>query len=150
MPQSLFRLWPAATNVVALHPHQIKVVSCQLTQGNLIVFPVMLLSRDPGVIFCRFVVLSFCRFVVLFLWPAATNVVALRPHQTKRKPTAVPSLFFIKELAQPPHNIFKQRKGRHGVDPAFTFIFSQPRPYSELNQANCKQSMQIIYAPKLV
>jgi hypothetical protein len=108
--------------------------------------------------------------------------VALRPHQTKRKPTAVPSLFFIKELAQPPRNIFKQRKGRHGVDPAFNFIFSQPRPYSkmltlpighpwppkasltscqahviffnglnsELNQANCKQSMQIIYAPKLV
>ncbi|PKG80226.1 hypothetical protein CXF80_19070 [Shewanella sp. Actino-trap-3] len=35
----------------------------------------------------------------IFLWPTATNVVALRPHQTKRKPTAVPSLLFIKELA---------------------------------------------------
>jgi hypothetical protein len=77
----------------------------------------MLLSRDPGVIFCRFVVLSFCRFVVLFLWPAATNVVALRPHQTKRKPTAVPSW-----ITQPPRNIFKQRKGRNGVEPAFEFI----------------------------
>jgi len=33
----------------------------------------------------------------------ATNVVALRPHLTKRKPTAVPSLLFIKELAQPAH-----------------------------------------------
>jgi hypothetical protein len=43
---------------------------------------------------------------LIHLWPAATNVVALRPHQTKRKPTAVPSLFFIKELAQPPRNIF--------------------------------------------
>jgi hypothetical protein len=24
------------------------------------------------------------------------------------------------------------RKGRHGVDPAFNFIFSQPRPYSKM------------------
>jgi len=66
----------------------------------------MLLSRDPGV-------------CLLLLWPAATNVVALRPHQTKRKPTAVPSLLFINELAQQPRNIFaitKQqlRKDRHG------------------------------------
>ena len=61
------------------------------------------------------------------LWPAATNVVALRPHQTKRKPTAVPSW-----ITQPPRNIFKQRKGRHGVDPAFNFIFSPPRTYSKM------------------
>ena len=47
---------------------------------------------------------------LFMLWPAATNVVALRPHQTKRKPTAVPSW-----ITQPPRNIFKQRKGRHGV-----------------------------------
>ncbi|CAM4161402.1 hypothetical protein SHLI107390_01710 [Shewanella livingstonensis] len=36
---------------------------------------------------------------IFCLWPAATKVVALRPHQSKRKPTAVPSLLFIKELA---------------------------------------------------
>jgi hypothetical protein len=52
---------------------------------------------------------------VFKIWPAATNVVALRPHQTKRKPTAVPSWLFTQELAQPPRNIFKQRKRRHGV-----------------------------------
>jgi len=85
-------IWPAATNVVALRP-QNKVVSSQLTFWGIVV-PVMLLSRDPGV--------SFYRFVLLYSWPTATNVVALRPHQTKRKPTAVPSLFSIKELAQPP------------------------------------------------
>ena len=61
------------------------------------------------------------------LWPAATNVVALHPHQTKRKSTAIPSW-----ITQPPRNIFKQRKGRHGVDPAFNFIFSPPRTYSKM------------------
>jgi hypothetical protein len=50
------------------------------------------------------IVLLFFGF--MFLWPAATNVVVLRPHQTKRKPTPVPSLFFVTELAQPPRNIF--------------------------------------------
>tara|TARA_R110002167_G_scaffold188380_2_gene390033 strand:- start:25223 stop:25462 length:240 start_codon:yes stop_codon:yes gene_type:complete len=40
------------------------------------------------------------------IWPVATNIVALHPHQTKRKPTAVPSLLFIQEWAQPPRNIF--------------------------------------------
>ncbi|WP_220494511.1 hypothetical protein, partial [Shewanella sp. SG44-6] len=33
--------------------------------------------------------------------PAATNVVVLRPHQTKRKSTAIPSW-----NSQPPRNIF--------------------------------------------
>ena len=61
------------------------------------------------------------------LWPTATNVVVLRPHQTKRKPTAVPSW-----ITQPPRNIFKQRKGRHGVDPAFNFISILLRPYSKM------------------
>ena len=69
----------------------------------------MIVSRDPAFLFD----------LLFFLWPAATNVVVLRPHQTKRKPTAIPSLLFINELAQPPRNIFaitKQqlRKGRHG------------------------------------
>jgi hypothetical protein len=64
---------------------------------------------------------------VFKLWPVATNVVALHPHQTKRKSTAIPSW-----ITQPPRNIFKQRKGRHGVDPAFNFIFSLPRPYSKM------------------
>tara|TARA_R110000796_G_scaffold23576_14_gene67523 strand:- start:4224 stop:4457 length:234 start_codon:yes stop_codon:yes gene_type:complete len=36
----------------------------------------MLLSRDPDV-FC-FVLMAF-----MYLWPAATNVVARRPHQRK-------------------------------------------------------------------
>jgi hypothetical protein len=40
------------------------------------------------------------------IWPAATNVVTVHPHQTKRKPTAVPSLLFIQEWAQPHRNIF--------------------------------------------
>ena len=44
-----------------------------------------------------------------YIWPAATKVVAPHPHQTKRKPTAVPSW-----NSQPPRKIFKQRKGRHG------------------------------------
>jgi hypothetical protein len=44
---------------------------------------------------------SSCFFCCLFLWPAATNVVALHPHQTKRKLTAIPSW-----NSQPPRNIF--------------------------------------------
>jgi hypothetical protein len=75
------------------------------------------LSRDPGVFF---VLLYFCTFVLLYSWPTATDVMALRPHQTKRKQTAVSSLLFIKELAQPPRNIFAlykttAAKSRHGV-----------------------------------
>ena len=80
---------------MALRPHKNKVVSCQLTQANLSVIPVMIVSRDPGLFFC-----VLC-LVLMYLWPAATNVVALRPHQTKRKPTAVPSW-----NSQPPRNIF--------------------------------------------
>ncbi|PKH28992.1 hypothetical protein CXF88_18860 [Shewanella sp. ALD9] len=45
----------------------------------------------------------------------ATNVVALHPHQTKRKSTAIPSW-----ITQPPRNIFaiyktRAAKSRHGV-----------------------------------
>jgi hypothetical protein len=62
------------------------------------------------------------------LWPTATNVVALHPHQTKRKPTAVPSW-----ISQPPHqNHLKSDNFATRSDPAFNFIFSQPRPYSKM------------------
>jgi hypothetical protein len=79
------------------------------------------LSRHPRVL------LSGIQLYFLYLWPAATKVVALRPHQTKRKPTAVPSW-----ISQPPRNIFKQRKGRHGGDPALGFIWYRPRTYSKM------------------
>ncbi|MGK0410380.1 MAG: hypothetical protein ACJASB_002557 [Shewanella psychromarinicola] len=53
---------------------------------------------------------------------------ALHPHQTKSKSTAIPSLLFIKELAQLPRNIFpidlnnRCEKVAMGIDPAFNFI----------------------------
>jgi hypothetical protein len=65
---------------------------------------------------------------VYSLMPTATNVVVLHPHQTKRKPTAVPSLLFTQELAQPPCNIFpidlnnRCEKVAMGIDPAFIFV----------------------------
>ncbi|RPA28115.1 hypothetical protein EGC77_15450 [Shewanella psychromarinicola] len=72
------------------------------------------------------------------IWPAATNVVALHPHQTKRKSTAIPSWFFVKELAQPPRNIFpiglnnSSEKVAMGIDPAFNFICNRLRTYSKM------------------
>jgi hypothetical protein len=83
-----------------LRPLTLKIARFHPAQAKYGVIPAMLLSRNPGVIFA----LYFCT-----LWPAATNVVALHPHQTKRKLTAIPSW-----NSQPPRNIFKQRKGRHG------------------------------------
>jgi hypothetical protein len=67
----------------------------------------MVLSRNLGLF------LAYC-LLLIALWPAATNVVALHPHQTKRKPTAVPSW-----NSQPPRNIFaiykiRAAKSRHG------------------------------------
>jgi hypothetical protein len=67
------------------------------------------------------------------LWPTATNVVVLRPHQTKRKPTAVPSLLFIRiSLAAPQHFRSLQNnsceKVAMGIDPAFNFVCSPLRP----------------------
>ncbi|PKH98838.1 hypothetical protein CXF78_16775, partial [Shewanella sp. 11B5] len=88
-----------------LRPLTLKIARFHPAQAKYGVIPAMLLSRNPGFIFA----LYFCTLYFCTLWPAATNVVALHPHQTKRKPTAVPSW-----NSQPPRNIFKQRKGRHG------------------------------------
>jgi hypothetical protein len=79
------------------------------------------LSRHPRVL------LSGIQLYFLYLWPAATKVVALRPHQNKRKPTAVPSW-----ISLPPRNIFKQRKGRHGVKFNFDLHLCLLQPYSKM------------------
>jgi hypothetical protein len=67
----------------------------------------MVLSMNLGLF------LDYCLLLIAY-WPAATNVVALHPHQTKRKPTAVPSW-----NSQPPRSIFaiykiRAAKSRHG------------------------------------
>jgi hypothetical protein len=83
-----------------LRPLTLKIARFHPAQAKYGVIPAMLLSRNPGIIFA----LYFCTFVLLYfctLWPAATNVVALHPHQTKRKLTAIPSW-----NSQPPRNIF--------------------------------------------
>jgi hypothetical protein len=71
---------------------------------------------------------------VYSLLPAATNGVVLHPHQTKRKPTAAPSLLFTQELAQPSSNIppidlnNRFEKVAIGIDPAFNFVCRLLRP----------------------
>jgi hypothetical protein len=80
------------------------VFECEQLVFLFYVFPVMLVSRNPAV---------FYDFDLGFM-ACGHNVVALRPHQTKRKPTAVPSW-----NSQPPRNIFAiyktiAAKSRHG------------------------------------
>ena len=61
----------------------------------------MFVSRDPG--------LYFCTFALLYLWPAATNVVAFHPHQSKW----VKRLYPLQTLSVPA-TFSEQRKGRDG------------------------------------
>ena len=76
---------------------------------------------------------SFMPQSLFRIWPAATNVVALRPHQTKRKPTAVPSW-----ITQPPRNIFAIYKTRAakrspwGLIQLLTSFVDPLRPYSKM------------------
>jgi hypothetical protein len=68
--------------------------------------------------------------------------VALHPHQTKRKPAVVPSLFFIKELAQLPGNIFpidlniRCEKIAMAIYPAFNVICSLTSAHLVLRSEN--------------
>jgi hypothetical protein len=139
---------------------------------NLLVIPVILLSREPGVCIYGLRPLTSWRFAhtrltsqgspctgqmlchsgnafepessffyTLYLWPAATNVVALRPHQTKRKPTAVPSW-----NSQPPRNIFaiyktRAAKSRHGVRFNFDLHLQTASALFENTNASDRPSM---------
>jgi len=78
----------------------------------------MLLSRDPGGYFD----LYLCTYGLrpLTSWRFAHT----RPRGNQRLfPLGTPSR---------PATFPEKRKGRHGVDPAFNFIFSPPRPYSKM------------------
>jgi hypothetical protein len=72
--------------------------------------------------------------------------VALHPHQTKRKPAAVPSLFFIKELAQLPGNIFpidlniRCEKIAMAIYPALNFVCSLTSAHLVLRSENTNAS----------
>ena len=74
----------------------------------------------------------FCAKVCLEIWPAATNVVALHPHQTKRVSTAIPSW-----IALPPQTKnAEKRMFSMGIDPALNRVCSPLRPLSKSPNAS--------------